>query len=793
MKQEIQRIPVDPLALGLYVFLVMLSGLAFKAADWADHLDLVAAVGVLGAFAGIALARSIFSGRVAFLFSAVYGLFIVGWEIGGTLDQALTWQDKIFGIFGRLGAFFSVMGEGEVNEDPLIFVLFIALVFWVIGSFGSWWIFRRKGFWAALLPPGIAIFLNQIFYVGRTNLDGYLIFYVLVVLFLAARLVLWRQQLEWREMRAHVPENVTFFISRAGAILALVLVVVSWGGPAFAESEQAAELWGSIARPFAKIQDRIGDILGGLRTAAVVTADYYGDVLPLKAGVVPEDVLIMHVTPDRMPDESGRFYWLARVYNFYDNGNWLLTIGETTEFDPEEGELQLPKYSGRETRKLTFAPKLPAIHRLNVASQPIWVNRSSDVEALILQDGFIDPLTITSKTAIFNGESYEAHASVAVPTANELREAVEIYPDWVVENYLQVPENISERTRELAFRIAEGHETTYDKVNAVTAWLRRNIRYSRETEPSPEGIERIDWFLFDYQVGFCNWYASAEVLMLRILGIPARIAVGFARGVYQSEGAYFEVRGDDAHAWPEVYFSGYGWVEFEPTVSQPVLIRAEPETDSDSNSETGRDPLENLDPGFFDRNQEMEFFDDLPFDEGIDDFPFDSRNQIYLIIILVLLGILAAVVLWFYFDPLSRAAAITTLLAGLQTIGVKPPPQLIEISLQDLTSTGRIYARWCTWLRRLNLPLSSTQTPNERAQVFGGIYPEAADSGWTIVKAYGAERFGGLSSDEGTVQEVWRDLRPFLWLEWLKLKIDPFLHGRKRSRIDPSPVLSSTP
>jgi transglutaminase-like putative cysteine protease len=726
---------------------------------------------------------------VAFFFSAIYGLFFVGWQIGRTLDDALLWQDRIRDIFGRIGAYISIIGQGEANEDPLMFVLFLTLLYWIMGCFGAWWIFRRKGFWAAILPLGVSIYLNQIFYVGRSNLDGYLIFYVLIVLFLIARLVLWRQQLAWRKIRAHVPENVTFFVSRAGAVLALLLVVVSWGGPAFAESERAAELWGSIARPFAKLQDRIGDMLGGLRTAAVVTADYYGDVLPLKAGVIPDDVLIMHVTPDRMPDESGRFYWLARVYNFYDNGNWLLTIGETTEFDPEVGDINLPSYSGREIRNVTFEPKLPAIHRLNVASQPVWVSRSADVHALVLPGDLIDPLTITSQTAIFNGESYEARGSVATPKAAELRDAVEVYPDWILENYLHVPENISDRTRELAFRIAEGHETNYDKVKAVTAWLRRNIRYSRETEPAPEGVERIDWFLFDYQVGYCNWYASAEVIMLRILGIPARLAVGFARGEYLSEEEYFEVRGEDAHAWPEVFFSGYGWVEFEPTVSQPVLIRPEPDTDSGGGPEFDDDPFDRSDAGLSDRFLDEEFFDDLRFDEGAGDLSVVSQSRIYLIAIAALLGICLVIAFWFYFDPLSRVAAINSLVSGLQQVGIKPPPQLLRYSMEELTAIGRIYTRWCNWLQRLDLQLASTQTPNERAEAFSGVFPEASDSGWMIVNAYTDERFGGLYDEDKKVFDVWKELRPFLWLEWLKLKLDTFLRGRKRTRIDTDRVL----
>ena len=79
------------------------------------------------------------------------------------------------------------------------------------------------------------------------------------------------------------------------------------------------------------------------------------------------------------------------------------------------------------------------------------------------------------------------------------------------------------------------------------------------------------WVLTDHKQGFCNYYASAEVLLLRSIGIPARLAVGFARGELD-DGVYTVFR-RDAHAWPEVYFPAVGWVEFEPTTSEPPLVR----------------------------------------------------------------------------------------------------------------------------------------------------------------------------------------------------------------------------
>ena len=80
----------------------------------------------------------------------------------------------------------------------------------------------------------------------------------------------------------------------------------------------------------------------------------------------------------------------------------------------------------------------------------------------------------------------------------------------------------------------------------------------------------MEWFLFDLQRGFCNYYASAEVLMLRSVGIPARLSIGYAAGDYQTETKQYSVAAQDYHAWPEVYFPKIGWIAFEPTVSQPA-------------------------------------------------------------------------------------------------------------------------------------------------------------------------------------------------------------------------------
>jgi hypothetical protein len=82
-----------------------------------------------------------------------------------------------------------------------------------------------------------------------------------------------------------------------------------------------------------------------------------------------------------------------------------------------------------------------------------------------------------------------------------------------------------------------------------------------------------DYFLFDLRQGYCDYYATAMVVLARMAGLPARLVVGYASGTYDPENARYVVTEADAHSWVEVYFSGYGWIEFEPTAGREGIER----------------------------------------------------------------------------------------------------------------------------------------------------------------------------------------------------------------------------
>jgi hypothetical protein len=137
----------------------------------------------------------------------------------------------------------------------------------------------------------------------------------------------------------------------------------------------------------------------------------------------------------------------------------------------------------------------------------------------------------------------------------------------LVSSYLQLPDGaITPRMAELLARLdQQGATSAYAKVNAVIGHM-RTLAYTTDLpEPSGPDANLVDEFLFEWERGHCEYFATATVVMLRAMGIPARMVNGFLGGDYNSVGGYFNVRQANAHSWVEVFFPDQGWVEFDPT------------------------------------------------------------------------------------------------------------------------------------------------------------------------------------------------------------------------------------
>jgi protein-glutamine gamma-glutamyltransferase len=127
------------------------------------------------------------------------------------------------------------------------------------------------------------------------------------------------------------------------------------------------------------------------------------------------------------------------------------------------------------------------------------------------------------------------------------------------------------RVYRLALEWTAGTDTSYDAVKAIERRLQDRDEYTY-AERVPTREIPLDGFLFEERRGYCQQFSGAMALMLRMVGIPARVAAGFSPGSYNSDSREYRVRDLDAHSWVEVYFTGIGWVPFDPT---PIRAPAE--------------------------------------------------------------------------------------------------------------------------------------------------------------------------------------------------------------------------
>lgn len=128
---------------------------------------------------------------------------------------------------------------------------------------------------------------------------------------------------------------------------------------------------------------------------------------------------------------------------------------------------------------------------------------------------------------------------------------------------LQLPDNISDRIYELSLRITKDMDTPFEKAKAIETFLRVRYKYTLDYVPAPDDWEPNDWFLFESKEGICGNFNSAFVILARAAGLPARMAAGYY--VKAGMGEQQVVYANQAHAWAEVGFEGFGWLAFEAT------------------------------------------------------------------------------------------------------------------------------------------------------------------------------------------------------------------------------------
>lgn len=278
-------------------------------------------------------------------------------------------------------------------------------------------------------------------------------------------------------------------------------------------------------------------------------------------------------------------YWRTTALDVYSGGVW----GSDYRYTDARGTLSEPDSPSGVVvdAEITIA-----------ALGDIWLPSPYEAVSVTGVEASWDPdlsSLVTSESRTFQDQQYQVRAIVPTYSPEQLRSASGFIPDDIRLRYTALPIDTSERVTTLGRELTAGLSSNYDRALALQQFFRENFTYSTDVGEGHSN-DRLESFLFEQRVGYCEQFAGTFAVMARAAGLPTRVAVGFTPG--ERLGNQWIVRGTYYHAWPEVWIDG-AWVPFEPTPG-----RGSPQ----GVAWTGVEP--NQEGGFRDGNSEADEIDD---------------------------------------------------------------------------------------------------------------------------------------------------------------------------------------
>ncbi|MCL6431684.1 MAG: DUF4129 domain-containing protein [Anaerolineae bacterium] len=582
--------------------------LALNEARWLIGASALVSVVLLAATLGYALGQTPLPGGLVGLFGLLTGIewgvvaigrLLPSWQaLARELAHAWRWlaagcrgswtsnlpfvglvpdvQARAWALWERLAAWAQAGVAGTVSRDSLVLLLYAAIAAWWIAYFAGWQIARGRSALLAFFPIGAALLAN----VALTGGAGmtYLRTFLGLALLLLVTGRYESRQLAWEREGIDYSPDLRMGVRLVGTGLATMLVLVALLAPYITVQQTVSFFWRYAYEPWTEMSRRLDRLFAGRNP--VPASRYSRPVQPqpeghqLGGGVQPRQDLVFYVrTSDPPPEppeayiergmhpvEGPKHYWRTLTYDTYTGSGWL--NGPHTELERAEEEPLSEAMFPFTVLTQTYTLREGWEGLVPAANEPMLVDRTCELSRRTATDlvGFV-----------VAGRTYTVTSWIPAPTVTQLRQAGEEYPPEIVDRYLALPE-VPRRVLDLAREIAAEAGTPYDKALAIEQHLRR-YDYDLEIPAPPEGTDVVDYLLFSTRRGYCDYYATAMVVMLRAVGVPARYAAGYATGHYDYARRAYMVTERDAHAWVEVFFPGYGWVEFEPTPYRSSFAR----------------------------------------------------------------------------------------------------------------------------------------------------------------------------------------------------------------------------
>ncbi|HEX9332522.1 MAG TPA: transglutaminase-like domain-containing protein [Anaerolineales bacterium] len=479
----------------------------------------------------------------------------------------------------------SLKNHATVN-DALVRNMIWTFIVWLWAAWLGWSAGRRNAI-AALLPSILLLALITDYSENRIETLWLMVFVLLLLM------GVWNYKnhtKQWEKRKVDYSDSIRYDVSQAVILLAVVISLIAFITPSVSwrQIRDFLREWNQPSK------NEVADLLGVQRKppAPSQNISVQQPSLPrdhlLTGGFAHSQQVVMTISTGELPpipniefaSSAPRYYWRSVTYDIYAGSGWISSAAPSQKVQANTPLIQgllhgykalhLDVQMAEPEGKLFWSGMLFSVDSPFTADWRIrpQSNLFADQSALLQADMF---------AAVSDVRSYKAESYLPLVTVDQMRAAPTDYPEEITKHYLGLPASVPERVRQLAREITKGKTNTYDKAKAIEAYL-RGYPYDLEIPAPPKDQDVADYFLFNLRRGYCDYYATAMVVLARANGIPARFVSGYAPGSYDAPNARYVVRELDAHSWAEVYFPEIGWVEFEPTAAQPEIIRYQSES-----------------------------------------------------------------------------------------------------------------------------------------------------------------------------------------------------------------------
>ena len=558
----------DLLTFGLLGIILLAVIASIDRANWVDTMPSLYPVAYFGLFMGAALARLRWREGFIHLLALPFGAAASLGQIMSILpgDTPVARYDA---LHDRMAEWFHIAVYGGISNDDLPFIVLVVPLVWLTCYLSSWAIFRWQNAWLALIPAGATLLVNISFLPGDFSLA--FVVFLLGATLLVTRLHLLERAKAWRAGNTPYPALLSLSVFHATFWLGLALLGLAWLMPQAGQTSALASVWNRVASP---VNDRAVEwsrLFVSVNNKKSFQVHDFGDFLPFLGHIELPDRPVADVTTTLPLDQAG--YLRAQVYDIYTAQGWDSSNRQSFELGAAEVTEVDQELLDRLSVLVTVIAQGDTGRQILTVGQPLHVNRQVEAQWTNVRSQIAG---LVSPSAIEEGAEYQSTGSVSTATEAELRAAGTNYPPEIRSSFLRLPGGLPSRVGALATQWSPGRDNPYDQAVAIESYLRANYPYELNIRRTPPGRDTVDYFLFDLKRGYFDYHASAMVVLLRSLGVPSRLAVGYVidPSARVPGTQRYRITEANAFAWPEVYFPGYGWVEFNPTPNHPTISRA---------------------------------------------------------------------------------------------------------------------------------------------------------------------------------------------------------------------------